>query len=331
MTEHILLEPRSTGIQTLSILRSLGARVALDDYGTGFSNLQTLEQLQPHVIKVDGSFTDPGGAAGPAWPRVHRRRKHLPESLTPSSRLKGVETEAHLHVVEDLGSRWARGYHLDLVMPPGGTCRYGRRQGNRGLPMTSPSDAPRTPPRPGTLLREYVRALHSGDVNSVRHIMLVLADRFHGRSSDPDLIAPGQHEIGQAWGGSKLTVAEEHEATAIAEEALVLLLDSSSDAADGQLGDVVPLRGPRRVALGAARMVAAVWRHLGWNVHLLIALRTGPGDIRNFGRFSGGVVGCDVCHVCQPLRRVARDLGPSRVGCWVIAGGRGFGPPARGK
>ena len=118
VTEHILLEPRSTGIQTLSILRSLGARVALDDYGTGFSNLQTLEQLQPHVIKVDGSFTDLAAQRDPRGRAFIAAASTLAESLDSVVLSEGVETEAHLHVVEDLGISLGQGYHLDLVMPP---------------------------------------------------------------------------------------------------------------------------------------------------------------------------------------------------------------------
>ena len=185
---------------------------------------------------------------------------------------------------------------------------------------------------PAHFYGEYVRALHSGDVNSVRHIMLVLAEQgFTADQVIRDLIAPGQREIGQAWGGSKLTVAEEHEATAIAEEALVLLLDSSSDAADGQLGDVVLCAAQGEWHSIAARMVAAVWRHLGWNVHLLVP-SVPAADIRELLAGSPVVLSGVTCAMSANLFGAWRVISALReLGCWVIAGGRGFGPPARGE
>ncbi len=118
VTENILLEPRSTGMTTLSMLRSLGARVAVDDYGTGFSNMQTLEQLRPNVLKVDGSFTDLAARSDARGRAFMASARTLAESLGSAVLSERVETEEHLRIVRELGIPLGQGYHLGLVVPP---------------------------------------------------------------------------------------------------------------------------------------------------------------------------------------------------------------------
>lgn len=185
---------------------------------------------------------------------------------------------------------------------------------------------------PAHYYAEYVRALHSGDVKSVRHIMLVMAEQgFTADQVIRDLIAPGQREIGQAWGGSKLTVAEEHEATAIAEEALVLLLDPATDTSDGRLGHVVLCAAQGEWHSIAARMVAAVWRHLGWEVRLLVP-SVPAGDIKELLAGSPVSLSGVTCAMSANIFGAWRVISTLReLGCWVIAGGRGFGSPVQGE
>ena len=138
VTENILLEPRSTGMQTLSILRSLGARLALDDYGTGFSNMQTLEQLQPHLLKVDGSFTALAARGDPRGRAFIASARTLAKSLGSAVLSEGVETNTHLNIVEELGIPLGQGYHLGLVMPPGELADLVSAQGRGRFPDYEP-------------------------------------------------------------------------------------------------------------------------------------------------------------------------------------------------
>ena len=128
VTENILLEPRSTGMQTLSILRSLGARLALDDYGTGFSNMQTLEQLQPHLPRsTDRSprlRPEVIRAGGPSSPRLGRSPSRWVRRCCP----EGVETNTSEH-------RGGTGDPLGQGLPPG----PGRAAGD--LPISCPRRA----------------------------------------------------------------------------------------------------------------------------------------------------------------------------------------------
>jgi EAL domain-containing protein (putative c-di-GMP-specific phosphodiesterase class I) len=58
LTEHVAAGARDTLLGALLSLRARGARIALDDMGTGYSGLREIATLQPDVIKLDRSFVD---------------------------------------------------------------------------------------------------------------------------------------------------------------------------------------------------------------------------------------------------------------------------------
>ena len=58
LTEHVDPGTREPLLNALLGLRARGARIALDDMGTGYSGLRELATLQPDVVKLDRSFTD---------------------------------------------------------------------------------------------------------------------------------------------------------------------------------------------------------------------------------------------------------------------------------
>jgi EAL domain-containing protein (putative c-di-GMP-specific phosphodiesterase class I) len=57
ITEHTALSDMATTQQVLAGLRDLGLRIALDDFGSGYASLTSLQQLPVDVLKVDRMFT----------------------------------------------------------------------------------------------------------------------------------------------------------------------------------------------------------------------------------------------------------------------------------
>jgi diguanylate cyclase (GGDEF)-like protein len=49
---------------TLQALRRLGVRLALDDFGVGYSSLARLQEMPPDIIKIDRCFVSPLGRSG---------------------------------------------------------------------------------------------------------------------------------------------------------------------------------------------------------------------------------------------------------------------------
>ena len=56
VTESILIEENSHFQQVLAELRKLGVRLALDDFGSGYSNLGYLAEFDFEILKIDKSF-----------------------------------------------------------------------------------------------------------------------------------------------------------------------------------------------------------------------------------------------------------------------------------
>lgn len=58
ITESVLINDFDNILETLKLLKQLGIRVSLDDFGTGFSSLNYLRELPITTLKIDKSFVD---------------------------------------------------------------------------------------------------------------------------------------------------------------------------------------------------------------------------------------------------------------------------------
>ena len=64
ITESVLMTEPGRALETLSLLRSMGVRIAVDDYGTGHSSLAYLHRLPLDTLKIDRSFVAAMGREG---------------------------------------------------------------------------------------------------------------------------------------------------------------------------------------------------------------------------------------------------------------------------
>lgn len=64
VTERTTLTGNGALRRGLDALRGLGARVALDDFGSGHSNFRALQALDPDVVKLDRAFVAGDGSPG---------------------------------------------------------------------------------------------------------------------------------------------------------------------------------------------------------------------------------------------------------------------------
>jgi diguanylate cyclase (GGDEF)-like protein len=116
LTEDTLMADPVRSKQVLAELRALGLRLAVDDYGTGYSSLAYLQELAVDELKLDKSFvmrmTQDRGAAA-----IVRTTIDLAHSLGLTMVAEGVENETALAELARLGCDLAQGYHISKPLP----------------------------------------------------------------------------------------------------------------------------------------------------------------------------------------------------------------------
>ena len=105
-----------TGLARLQALKDLGLRLALDDYGTGYSFLNRLGTLPVDIVKIDKSFIDrltltSEGAA------LVRSVIDVTNALGLISIAEGVELQAQREALDELGCDCIQGYLFGEPMP----------------------------------------------------------------------------------------------------------------------------------------------------------------------------------------------------------------------
>lgn len=101
----------------LSELRSLGYRVALDDFGAGFSNLNRLEQLHPQLIKVDQSLVARAGCGRKGGEAFLAAAVSVAECLDCDLVAEGVQSATEEAAVRRLGIAMGQGYRFGRPVP----------------------------------------------------------------------------------------------------------------------------------------------------------------------------------------------------------------------
>lgn len=117
ITESVMFdETGSDPIETLNAIRSLGIRLSLDDFGTGFSSLSNLKRFPIDTLKIDRSFirdleTDRDDLA------LVEAIVVMAASLGITVIAEGVETEGQCRLLGNLGCTQIQGFHLGRPMP----------------------------------------------------------------------------------------------------------------------------------------------------------------------------------------------------------------------
>jgi diguanylate cyclase (GGDEF)-like protein len=109
VTEREVMRNPEVALQLLNDLRTLGVKLAMDDFGTGTSSLSLLRQYPFDTIKIDRSFVE-GLIDNQDVLAVIHATVNLIEHLGMASLAEGVEQRAQVAVLQSLGCRYAQGY-----------------------------------------------------------------------------------------------------------------------------------------------------------------------------------------------------------------------------
>ena len=98
-------------INVLNRLKQLGVQLSIDDFGTGYSSLSYLHRLPFDTLKIDRSFVIAVGENGEDS-EILQTIISLAKNLKKKVIAEGIETEAQLSLLQNLGCDYGQGYLL---------------------------------------------------------------------------------------------------------------------------------------------------------------------------------------------------------------------------
>jgi diguanylate cyclase (GGDEF)-like protein len=116
ITESIAIEDTQRTLEMLAALRALGVRIYLDDFGTGYSSLGYLHQWPLDAIKIDRTFVTRMHTE-PTHLQLVRTVRALASNIGVVAVAEGVETEAQLATLREIGCEFAQGYLFSKPAP----------------------------------------------------------------------------------------------------------------------------------------------------------------------------------------------------------------------
>jgi len=111
ITEHEAVDDYDELARWLAPLRGMGVQIAIDDAGAGYASLRHTLQIAPDIVKVDISLTrsidgDRGKRA------LAKALISFAQEMDMTIVAEGIETDAELRTLLELGVRFGQGYFL---------------------------------------------------------------------------------------------------------------------------------------------------------------------------------------------------------------------------
>ncbi len=110
VTESFELQESSDAVDNLERIRDVGFRIAIDDFGAGFSNFTRLERLRPALLKIDRALVRRAGSEVEGGVAFLTAATSVAASLNCDVIAEGVQTQAEAQVVALLGVRYVQGF-----------------------------------------------------------------------------------------------------------------------------------------------------------------------------------------------------------------------------
>jgi diguanylate cyclase (GGDEF)-like protein/PAS domain S-box-containing protein len=118
ITESAVMADPAAATAVLERLKAIGVRLAIDDFGIGYSSLSQLKALLPvDTIKIDKSFVDGVTGSGEDHAIVDAVLR-LASGLGLEAVAEGVESPDQVEVLLALGCRLSQGFHFARPQTP---------------------------------------------------------------------------------------------------------------------------------------------------------------------------------------------------------------------
>ena len=119
VTETVLMADPLVAATALGHIRDLGVRVALDDFGSGYSSLSHLRRFPIDIVKIDKSFVDDVANDG-TESAIARSIIDLGRAMQIETVAEGIELDEQAEVLRSLGCEFGQGYFFARPMAASG-------------------------------------------------------------------------------------------------------------------------------------------------------------------------------------------------------------------
>jgi diguanylate cyclase (GGDEF)-like protein len=123
LTESAIVHDPQRATRVLGALKDLSARVAMDDFGTGYTSLAYLQRLPIDVLKIDRSFVT-GMLRDDDKVAIVRAILSLASALGMDTTAEGIDSPELARTLTELGCCHGQGFHYSRPLPPDAALAY---------------------------------------------------------------------------------------------------------------------------------------------------------------------------------------------------------------
>jgi diguanylate cyclase (GGDEF)-like protein len=116
VTESAIIHDPDRVAKALTALKMFDVRIAMDDFGTGFTSLSSLQKLPIDLLKIDQSFVSAMMADGDSTAIV-RAVLSLARALGMETTAEGIDSDDLAEMLTELGCTYGQGYHFSEPLP----------------------------------------------------------------------------------------------------------------------------------------------------------------------------------------------------------------------
>ncbi|MES1954702.1 EAL domain-containing protein [Salinisphaera hydrothermalis] len=116
LTERSLIPSFAATAETMQRLRQIGIRMAIDDFGSGYSSIAYLTELPISSVKIDKSVVQQIDRAAQHY-RLMQSIVDLAHGQNLPTVAEGVETRAQLELVTEMHCEYTQGFFLGYPQP----------------------------------------------------------------------------------------------------------------------------------------------------------------------------------------------------------------------
>jgi diguanylate cyclase (GGDEF)-like protein len=123
LTESAIIQDPIRATRVLETLKAFDARVAMDDFGTGYTSLSYLQRLPIDMLKIDRSFVT-GMLADRDSIAIIRAVLSLADALGMATTAEGIESEELAKALTELGCSQGQGFFFAKPLPAEAALAY---------------------------------------------------------------------------------------------------------------------------------------------------------------------------------------------------------------